>query len=161
MLERQNAKVIRPDAVIHSKRETRHQISPHTSLLDAPPLRSIQDRAYGKLRRIEKLPAKRGNPLLVKPSGLDQLRSGIGVVNQAHPIARRAARITSSWVRPCTSPDESSSSRRMASAMASRSFAAARPASMLCQRAWARDTRSEIGSAIASLVSCCVDMGKK
>ena len=93
----------------------------HLSLEDATTLRSIQNRAYGKLRRIEKLPAKRGNPLLLKPSGLDQLRFGIGVINQAHPIARRAARITSSWVRPLTAPDESSLSRRMASAMALRS----------------------------------------
>jgi hypothetical protein len=31
---------------------------------------------------------------------------------------------------------------------------------MLCQRAWASDTRSEIGSAKASLVSCWMDMGK-
>jgi len=107
MLESQDAKVIRPDAVIYRKRETRHQISPHSSLEDAPPLRSIKNRTHGELRRIKKLTAKRGNPLLVKPSGLDQFRFGIGVINQAHPTARRAASITSSWVRPCTAPEES------------------------------------------------------
>jgi hypothetical protein len=135
MLESQDAKVIRLDAVVDRKWETRHQVSSHTSFQDAPPLRSIQNSAYGKLGRIEKLCTKLGNPLFVKLSGLDQFRFCIRVINQAHPTARRAARITSSCVRPCTTPDESSSSRRMASATASRSFAAARPASMLCQRA--------------------------
>ncbi len=90
--------MIGPDAIGYRKRETRHQVSSHTSLKDAPPLRSIQNRAYGKLGRIEKLSTKRGNPLLVKPSGLDQFLFGIWVINQEHPTARRAARITSSWV---------------------------------------------------------------
>jgi hypothetical protein len=31
---------------------------------------------------------------------------------------------------------------------------------MLCQRAWARDTRSEIGNAMASTVSCWVDISE-
>jgi len=61
--------------------QTRYLISPHSSLEDAPPLRSIKNRTHGELRRIKKLTAKRGNPLLVKPSGLDQFRFGIRVIN--------------------------------------------------------------------------------
>jgi hypothetical protein len=96
MLERENANMLRISPVINRKRETRHQVSPHSRLNEAPALRSIQNRPCGEFRRIEELPAQRGNSLLVKPSGLDQLRFGIGMINQTHPIARRAACMTSS-----------------------------------------------------------------
>ena len=47
MLESQDAKVIRPETVVDRKWATRHQISPHPSLDDALPLRSIQNRTHG------------------------------------------------------------------------------------------------------------------
>ncbi len=73
------------------------------------------------------------------------------MVDQSHLSARRAACMTSSCVRPVARPDESSLSRRIASARPADSSVSARPASMLSpQSAWASETRSGSGRAIAS-----------
>ena len=91
-----------------------------------------------------------------------EFRLGLRVVDQPHLIARRAACMTSSWVRPVTPPEESSRSRRTESCKATPSSAASNPASMLCQSAWANKTLSESGRAMASSKSCCwADMQKQ
>ena len=63
---------------------------------DAPSLGCFLDDSYCQVSGIKKLSAERRNAVLVKLGGLDQFRFRIGMVNQAHPIARRAACMTSS-----------------------------------------------------------------
>ena len=72
---------------------------------------------------------------------------GIDTTIQLHPIARRASRMTSSWVRPMAAPEVNSASRRADGSMASRSPPAASPSPILCQRASAKPTRSSGGRA--------------
>lgn len=63
---------------------------------DTPSLGRILNDVDGAVCRLEKLRAQRGNSSLVKLSRFDEFRFGLRVVNQAHPIARRAACMTSS-----------------------------------------------------------------
>ena len=69
---------------------------PDISLNDTPPLGSLQNDSNRTVCGVEELSAECRNPPLVKLCRLDEFRFGIGVVNQAHPMARRAACMTSS-----------------------------------------------------------------
>ena len=158
VLERQEAKLIRQEAIVNRVGEPRHQVTPNVRFHNAPPFGRVLDDADGSINGIKKLGAERGNPPFVELGRRNQFRLGVRVISQAHPTARRAACMTSSCVRPTTAPEESSWSRRIASRIASPSSVSAKPASILCQSAWAKATRSESGRAIASVVSCWVDM---
>lgn len=68
---------------------------------------SLSDDVDCVVGSVEKLRAERGNSPLVELSRLDEFRFGIRVVNRSHPMARRAACMTSSCVRPTTAPVES------------------------------------------------------
>lgn len=161
MREGKNSNLVRQHTVIDGVWKAWHEVMPDIRLDDAPPLRGVLDHADGAVDGIEELRTEGRSPLLLELSCLGEFHFSLRVVNQTHPMARRAACMTSSCVRPATAPDESSSSRRTASRTAWDSSVSARPASMLCQSACASETRSGSGSAIASAVSCCVDMAKR
>jgi len=160
VLESQNTNVVGKNAIENRKRKTWHEITPHFIFHDTPSIRSIKNNRNRAICRVEELRAKTGNFLLVKLRSLDQFGVSIGMVNYLHPIARRAACITCSCVRPTTAPEDNASSRQMASRTAVRSSASTNPASMLSQSDWASNTRSKRGRFIASSFICCVDMAK-
>lgn len=158
MLESKNANVVWEHAVINRVGEARNQEPSHVRFNDSPPFGSCGDDCHGFVHRVKELGPQCRNLLFVNLSRLDQLNRGIGMLDYLHPIARRAVFIASSWLIPATVPAESSRSRLTASRTDARSDASGRPASMLSQSAWAKDTFSASGSAIASAVSCFVDM---
>ena len=69
---------------------------PDICLNNTPPLGSLQNDCNRTVCGVEKLSAERRNPTFVKLCRLDEFRFGIGVMNQAHPRARRDACMTSS-----------------------------------------------------------------
>ena len=154
VLECEDAKMVRQDTVVDRVGKSWHEVVTDVSLNHTPPFGGIQNDADGSVDGVEKLRAKRRNTPFVKLNRLNEFRFGIGMMNQAYSMACRAACMTSSWVRPATTPDDSSWSRRMATLTASRSSVSAKPASMLSQSICASETRSESGSAIAFIVSC-------
>ena len=81
---------------------------PDVRLDNAPSLGSSKNDTNSLIGGLEELSTERGNSALVKLSRLDQFRLGIRVVNQSHPMARRAACITCSCVRPVTVPEDNS-----------------------------------------------------
>ena len=96
VLEREDAKVVGQNAVVDGVWKARHEVMPYICFNNAPSLGSILNDPDGSVSGVEKLRAKCGNSPLVELSRLDEFRFGIGVVNQAHPMARRAACMTSS-----------------------------------------------------------------
>ena len=87
--------MIRKNPVVEGIWEAGHEVTPDISLNNVPSLGSILDYADGGVGCIEKLRAERRNASLVKLRCFDEIHLGIRVVNQAHPIARRAACMTS------------------------------------------------------------------
>lgn len=158
IFESKNMNAVGKSAIVNCEWEARHEVAPYIFINDSPTLR--HDHRDCPVCVVKKLDAQLCNAAFIVLPGLNQFRLGIGVVDQSHLSERRAASMTSSCVRPSTWPDESSLSRRTASATAARSSASGRPASMLSQSAWASDTRSESGSAIASAMSCSVLIAK-
>ena len=96
MLEGKNPKMVGKNAVEDRERKARHEIVPDIFFNNAPPLGFFLNDTDGPIRCVEKLTAKGRHAALVKLSRLREFRFGVGVINQAHPIARRAACITSS-----------------------------------------------------------------
>ena len=88
--------MIRKNPVVEGVWEAGHEVTPDISLNDAPSLGSILDFADGDVGCVEELRAESRNSPLVKLCGFDEFHLSIRVVNQAHPIARRAACMTSS-----------------------------------------------------------------
>ena len=96
MLEGKNSKMVGKNAVEDRERKSRHEVVPDIFFNNAPPLGCLQNDADCPIRCVEKLTAECRHAPLVKLSRLGEFRFGVGVVNQAHPIARRAACMTSS-----------------------------------------------------------------
>ena len=63
---------------------------PDILLENAPPLGGVLNDADGLVRRVEKLGTESRHASLVELGCLDKFRFRIWVVNQRHPIARRA-----------------------------------------------------------------------
>ena len=96
MLEGKNPKMVGKNAVEDRERKSRHEVMPDIFFNNAPPLGCFLNDTDGLVCCVEKLSAKGRHAALVKLSRFGEFRFGVGVVNQAHPIARRAACITSS-----------------------------------------------------------------
>ncbi len=96
------------EAIVNGERKARHEVMPNIFLDNAPAIRSVQNRGDGGVGGIKKPGAKSWNPAFVELRRLDKFLLGVGVVDQPHPIARRAARMTCSWVRPSTAPEDNS-----------------------------------------------------
>ncbi len=92
----EDAKIVRENPVINGVGKARDEVVPDICLYDAPTVRSLLNDAHRAVGTFEKLGAKGGNSSVVKLSGLNEFRLGIGMINQSHPIARRAASMTSS-----------------------------------------------------------------
>ena len=107
MLKSENAK-LGNDAIVDRVWKARHEVTTNVGLDDPATSRSLVNNADGNVDGVEKLRGKAGNSPLVEPSCLNEFRLSIWVINQAHPMARRAACMTSSCERPVTAPDESS-----------------------------------------------------
>lgn len=162
MLEGKDSQMIGIRPEIDGEWKAWHQVPSDPRSDNSEPFGSHLNGLDGAVGNVEKLRTESGQASLIELSGTDQFRLGLRVVDQPHLIARRAACMTSSWVRPVTPPEESSRSRRTESCKATPSSAASNPASMLCQSAWANKTLSESGRAMASLRSCCwADMQKQ
>ena len=161
MFEGKNMNAIGKSAIVNCVWKARHEVAPYICLDDSPTFGSLQDHRDCPVCVAKKLDAQRCNAAFVILRCRDDFSFRVGMVDQSHSSARRAACMTSSCVRPATLPDESSLSRRIASATAARSSASGKPASILSQSAWASETRSESGSAIASAISCSVLIAKQ
>ena len=96
VLESENAKMVWKSALVDRVGKTRHEGLSDICLNDPPPLRSLLNDANRMVCGIEKLSTESRNPPLVELCRADEFRLGIGMVNQAHPMARRAACRTSS-----------------------------------------------------------------
>ena len=68
----------------------------------------FDDDSNGSISSVDELRAKGRNSALIESRCLDEFRFGIRVVSQSHPMARRAACITCSCVRPATAPEDNS-----------------------------------------------------
>lgn len=84
---------------------------PDIFLRTAPALGRLLNHSNRTVYGIQKLSAEVRHPALVKSRRLNEFRFGIGVIDQAHPMARLAACMTSSCVRPTTASAENSWSR--------------------------------------------------
>jgi len=135
VLEGKDTKIVGKNPVVDGVWKSRHEVRSDICLDDSPTLGSFLNDSNRAPCSVKKLGAECRNPALVKLCRFDELRLGIGVVDQEPPRERRAASMTSSCVRPTTAPEESSRSRRTASRTASRSPLSTDPASMLCQSA--------------------------
>ena len=118
MLDHQDAHLVVEDTIVDAEGETPQRALLQIAFDQGP---SVGGRLHLGHRRVE-LPqeaiAETRSARLGELGGLDQLSLGLGVIDQPHPIARRAARTTSSWVRPETAPEVRSASRRAACSMA-------------------------------------------
>ena len=65
-------------------------------LANAPSICSFENDSNSSIGGIEEVRTERRDSPLVELRRLDKFRLGIGVVNQSHPMARRAARMTCS-----------------------------------------------------------------
>ncbi len=88
--------MIRKNPVVEGVWKARHEVTPDISLNGVPSLGSILDYTDGDVGCVEKLRAEGRNPSFVKLRCFDKFHLSIRVVNQTHPIARRAACMTSS-----------------------------------------------------------------
>ena len=89
-------KMVGKNAVVDGVWKATHEVMPDICLDDARLLGSLLNDSNRTVCGVEKLGAECRNPSLVKLCRLDEFRFGIGMVNQAHPMARRAACMTSS-----------------------------------------------------------------
>jgi len=96
VLESEDTKMIGKNPVVNGVWKARHEEMPDICLYDTPPLRSLLNGSNRAVCRVEKPGAECRNSSLVELCRLDEFRFGIGMVNQAHPMARRAACMTSS-----------------------------------------------------------------
>ena len=158
MLDREHAHRIWQDPVINRVRKSRHHITAYFVLHDAPPLWMLQNDCSCLIDCVEELAAESWHPAFVKLRCGDEFCFRFRMIGQSHPIARRAARITSSCVCPLAVPEDNSSSRRAAWRIADSDDVSARPALMLSHNAWAREILSSSGRAIASLASLFEDI---
>lgn len=108
MLKRKDANLSGKQAVMDAVRKPSHHTIANLSVHDPPTLGSLLDLCNRGVHGLEEFSAKGGNTALVKQGSLDEFSLGVLMVDQAHPIARRAACMTSSWLRPTTAPEESS-----------------------------------------------------
>src|SRR6267154_2648641 len=111
MFESQNVKMIRINAVVDGVWKAMHQVATDIFLDNAPAFGRFKEYRSRSFGFPKKLNAQRCYATFVVLRCFDQFSLRIGMVYQSHSTARRAARITSSCVRPATLPDESSSSR--------------------------------------------------
>jgi hypothetical protein len=117
--DREDTDFIRGKAVVNRVGRTVHDQASDLILNHTKPLRQSLNPGYRFISHIQKLTIQRKNTIFIKPSGFDKLQFIPGMVNQAHPMAFRAACMTSPWVRPVTAPDSNSPSVRIASRKAS------------------------------------------
>src|SRR6185503_13427100 len=96
MLESKDSHLIGKHAVVNRVRKTRHQIAPHILLDDSPAGWCGDDFCDCLICCIKPLAAKGRNTLFLKLGRIDQFGFRMRMVNDAHQIARRAARMTSS-----------------------------------------------------------------
>ncbi|MFA6175535.1 MAG: hypothetical protein WC765_03035 [Phycisphaerae bacterium] len=150
VFDRQNPDGSARCPVVDGKGKAGQQESAHVLFKNPPSFWRLDDAGYGILNDIKELTAQRGDLLLVKLRRLNELCLRSGVVNYAHPMARRAASMTLWWERAGMWPAEISSSRRMASERAEEASASLMPASKLCQSSCASRNRSAKGRVAAS-----------
>lgn len=93
--EGQNANVIGQRSIVNRESKTGDEILPQILLNDVPAIRRFENDG-STISCIEKLGPERGNATLVEPRRFDEFGLGVRVINQSHPMARRAARITCS-----------------------------------------------------------------
>ncbi|MFM8358693.1 MAG: hypothetical protein ACKOET_09050, partial [Verrucomicrobiota bacterium] len=98
--------LVRQSPVVDGLWKAGHEAMTNICRNDASPVGHILNGIDGAVGAIKKLYAESWNSALLELGSLDEFRPGIGVVNQAHPMARRAASMTSSCVRPNSVPDE-------------------------------------------------------
>ena len=96
VLEGKNPKMVGKNAVEDRERKSRHEVVTDIFLDNVPPLECFLNDTDGPVRCVETLTAESRHASLIKLSRFGEFRFGVGVVNQAHPIARRAACMTSS-----------------------------------------------------------------
>lgn len=96
VFEREDTKMVGKNPVVDRVRKAGHEVMPDIGLNDTPPFGNLLNNSNCAVCGVEKLSAECRNTSLVELCRLDEFRFGIGVVNQAHPIARRAACMTSS-----------------------------------------------------------------
>ena len=96
VLEGEDSEVVGKNPVVDGVWKARHKVVPDICLNDTPPLGSILNDLNRKVCGVEKLSAERRNLTLVELCRFDEFRFDIGVMNQAHSMARRAVCITSS-----------------------------------------------------------------
>jgi len=88
--------MIQKNSVVDSIWKTRHKVTPDIVRNDAPSVGSILNDANGTVGCVEQLGTESQHSSLVKLCCFDKFRLSIRVVNQAHPIARCSACMTSS-----------------------------------------------------------------
>ena len=108
VFEREDTKMVGKNPVVDGVWKARHEVMSNIRLDDTPAFGSLLDDTNRTVNGVKELSAKRRNPSLVKPCRFDEFRFRIRVMDHSHPIARRAAFITSSCARPTTAPEESS-----------------------------------------------------
>jgi hypothetical protein len=157
VLEGEDSEFTQLDAIVNGKWKPLEHVGSDVSPEHSASLRIILDDADGAIHSIKKLYSKCSGPIFVKLSGINEFRFSFGVICQAHPMALRAACMTSSWLRPMTVADVSSSSRLRSSCSVISSNDSAL-LSMLCPRSCAWVSLSETGRDIAASTISCVDI---
>ena len=108
VFECKDSDVLRKSTIVNGVWEAGHYVAPDICLNNPASVRRIRYTPNRLIDRVEELSAKCGDSVLIKARRLDQLRFGSGMVNQSHSMARRAASMTCSCVRPATAPDDNS-----------------------------------------------------
>jgi len=94
-LTTKNPQLVVADVIVDAEGKTSHGVGTQVAFNHRPSLGSRLDLGNCRVERSQKTVAEAGGSRLIKLGGLDQLGLGFGMIGQAHPIARRAASITS------------------------------------------------------------------
>jgi len=111
VFEGENSDLVGQNAIVNCVWKAWHSVQANVLLNGPASLGLFEDAFDSSICGFEELGAKAIDSALVKLRRLDQFRFCGGMVDQPHPMARRAACMTCSWVRPVAAPDDKSRSR--------------------------------------------------
>ena len=96
MLECKDSKVVRSNPIVNCVRKPRNDVLPDVSSKHSVKLRISQNGLHGMIRSVKELRTQSRNSVFVKSGCLHEFSLGLWMINQAHPMALRAACMTSS-----------------------------------------------------------------